>query len=66
MPHVTQIAVYPKDAAALLGIQVASGKKRLQRLRAALGKPARALVSIGEFCAATGLPEHEVRAALRA
>ena len=60
-----QIAVYPKDAASILGIRPESGRKRLQRLRAALGKPARALVSIGEFCAATGLPEAEVRAALR-
>jgi hypothetical protein len=37
----------------------------LQRIRRQLGKDARALVSVGEFCQFTGLPEHEVSAALR-
>jgi hypothetical protein len=59
-----QIVIYPKDAAAILGIRPESGRKRLARLRAKLNKPARALVSVEEFAAATGLPEHEIRAVL--
>ena len=43
-----------------------AGKRLLQRIRVQLGKPARALVSIQEFCAYTHLPEQEERAALSA
>jgi hypothetical protein len=59
-----QIVIYPKDVAAILGILPESGRKRLARLRAKLNKPARALVSVEEFAAATGLPEHEIRVVL--
>ena len=65
MTPTRQICIYPKDVAAIMGIKYASGKQRLRRLRETLGKGGRDKVSVGEFCAATGLPEHEVRAALR-
>ena len=61
----SRVVVHPKDVAQLRGTSYEAARKQLQRLRTVLGKPARALVSVAEFCAATGLPEHEVRAALR-
>ena len=59
-----QVCIYPKQAAALTGNGYQAGKLLLQRIRARLGKPTRALVSIKEFCSYTHLPEPEVRAAL--
>lgn len=59
-----QVCIYPKDAAQLTGTRYGTGKRLLQRIRAALGKPARAYVSVAEFCQYTGLPEAEVHAAL--
>ncbi|GAA3998498.1 hypothetical protein GCM10022408_06700 [Hymenobacter fastidiosus] len=41
-----------------------AGKRLLQRIRTQLRKPARAYVSVAEFCAYTSLPEAEVAAAL--
>ena len=66
MPLVSQLCIYPKNVAVLLGLSYEGGKKRLQRLRTAIGKTSREMISVSEFCAATGLLEHEVRAALRA
>lgn len=63
MPH--QVCVFPKDVASLTGHSYDGAKRLLQRLRRHLGKPAGSYVSIGEFCRFTGLPEHEVAAALR-
>ncbi|SDY86479.1 MULTISPECIES: hypothetical protein [Hymenobacter] len=60
----TQVCIYPKDAARLTGTQYTAGKRLLQRIRAALGKPAGSYVSVGEFCAYTRLPEPEVTAAI--
>ena len=60
----SQVCIYPKDAAQLTGTQYGTGKRLLQRIRAALRKPARAYVSVAEFCHYTGLPEAEVSAAL--
>lgn len=60
-----QVAIYPKQAASITGNGYEAGKRLLQRIRRQLGKDARALVSVGEFCKFTGLPEHEVSAALR-
>ena len=59
-----QVAIYPKQAAAVMGNSYEGGKRLLQRIRARLHKPAGSYVSVGEFCAFTGLPEHEVVAAL--
>ena len=42
-----------------------AARKRLHRIRVTHGKSARALVSVAEYCAATGLPEAEARAAPR-
>jgi len=59
-----QVCLYPKDVAQLTGTGYDAGKRLLQRIRTRLGKPARAYVSIAEFCQHTGLPEAEVHAAL--
>ncbi len=65
-PHtVPQIVIYPKEVAQLRGTGYDAGKRFLRRLRDKLGKPRDAAISVLEFCAATGLSEAEVRAALR-
>lgn len=61
-----QVVIYPKEAATLTGNSYEAGKRLLQRIRIRLGKDARTYVSLGEFCQYTGLPEHEVAAALDA
>ena len=66
VPIMSQVCIYPKEAAAVTGNGYQAGKRLLQRIRVQLGKPSRALVSIQEFCAYTHLPEQEVRAALSA
>ena len=60
----SQVCIYPKEAAAVTGNGYQAGKRLLQRIRVQLGKPSRASVSIQEFCVYTHLPEQEVRAAL--
>ena len=60
-----QIVIYPKEVAQLRGTGYDAGKRFLRRLRDKLGKPRDAAISVLEFCAATGLSETEVRAALR-
>ena len=62
----SQVCIYPKEAAVVTGNGYQAGKRLLQRIRVQLGKPSRALISIQEFCAYTHLPEQEVRAALNA
>ncbi|AII53863.1 hypothetical protein [Hymenobacter sp. APR13] len=59
-----QVCVFPKDVATLTGHSYDGAKRLLQRVRRHLGKPTGSYVSIGEFCRFTGLPEHEVAAAL--
>lgn len=59
-----QVCIYPKEAAQLTGTGYDAGKRLLQRIRTQLSKPARAYVSVAEFCAFTRLPEAEVKAAL--
>ena len=60
----SQVCIYPKEAARLTGTGYDAGKRLLQRIRVQLHKPARALVSVREFCAYTHLPEAEVQEAL--
>ena len=60
-----QVVIYPKEAAQLTGNGYEAGKRLLQRIRARFSKPAGSYVSVGEFCQYTGLPEHEVAAALK-
>lgn len=60
-----QIAIYPKQAAGLLGVSDSAAVRLFNRIRRATGKGRGTLVSVGEFCHITGLPEAEVRAALR-
>ena len=60
----SQVCLYPKDAARLTGTQYTTAKRLLQRIRTQLGKPVRAYVSVAECCAFTGLPLAEVSAAL--
>ncbi|MFD1469402.1 hypothetical protein ACFQ48_14315 [Hymenobacter caeli] len=59
-----QVAIHPKEAATITGNGYDAAKRLLQRVRARFGKPTGSYVSVGEFCAYTGLPEPEVRAAL--
>lgn len=59
-----QVCLYPKDVARLTGTGYDAGKRLLQRIRTRLHKPARAYVSVAEFCQYTSLPEAEVAAAL--
>ena len=63
-PKMHQVCLYPKDVAQLTGTGYDAGKRLLQRIRTKLRKPARAYVSVAEFCAYTSLPEAEVTAAL--
>ena len=60
-----QVVIYPKEAATITGHSYQASKRLFQRIRARFKKPARSLVSVGEFCAYTGLPQHEVAAALQ-
>ncbi len=59
-----QICIYPKEVAQLTGTKYSTAKVLLQRIRRELGKPARAFVSVAEFCQFTHLPEAEVSRAL--
>jgi len=58
------ISLCAKDVASLLNVSLDTGKRHLQRVRAHLGKPARGVVTIAEFCHYYQLDEAEVRAAL--
>ena len=59
-----QVCIHPKEVAQLTGTKYGTAKVLLQRIRAELNKPARAYVSVAEFCQYTRLPEAEVAAAL--
>ena len=60
----SQVCIYPKEAAAVTGNGYQAGKRLLQRIRKHFDKPARAYVSVTEFCQFTHLPEAEVSRAL--
>ena len=59
-----QVCIYPKEVAQLTGTKYETAKTLLQRIRKELNKPARACVSVAEFCQFTHLPEAEVYRAL--
>ena len=59
-----QVCIYPKEAAQLTGTKYSTAKVLLQRIRKHFDKPARAYVSVAEFCQFTHLPEAEVSRAL--
>ena len=59
-----QVCICPKEAAQLTGSKYSTAKALLQRIRRANGKPARAYVSVAEFCQFTHLSEAEVSRAL--
>ena len=61
-----QVCIYPKEMAQLIGTKYSTAKVLLQRIRRELNKPARAYVSVAEFCQYTHLPEAEVSRALNA
>ena len=54
------IHIHPKEVAQLTGIKYGTAKVLLQRIRAEPNKPARAYVSVAEFCQCTYLPEEKV------
>ena len=57
VPNMSQVCIYPKEAAAVTGNGYQAGKRLLQRIRKHFDKPARAYVSVTEFCQFTHLPE---------
>ena len=59
-----QVCIHPKEVAQLTGTKYGTAKVLLQRIRAELTEPARACVSVAEFCQYTHLPEEEVSRAL--
>ena len=59
-----RICIYPKDVAQLTGRSYDAAKRLVRRAREAAGKPARALVSVQDFCQFTGLDVVEVSRAL--
>ena len=59
-----QVCICPKEAAQLTGTKYSTAKVLLQRIRKHFAKPARAYVSVAEFCQFTHLPEAEVSRAL--
>jgi hypothetical protein len=59
-----QVCICPKEAAQLTGTKYSTAKVLLQRIRKHFDKPARAYVSVTEFCQFTHLPEEEVSRAL--
>ncbi len=59
-----QVCICPKEAAQLTGTKYSTAKVLLQRIRKHFDKPARAYVSVAEFCQFTHLPEAEVSRAL--
>lgn len=61
-----QVCIYPKEVAQLTGTKYSTAKVPLQRIRRELNKPARAYVSVAEFCQYTHLPKAEVSRALNA
>ena len=62
----SQVCICPKEAAQLTGTTNDTAKVLLQRIRRELNKPARAYISVAEFCQFTHLPEAEVSRALNA
>jgi len=62
----SQVCICPKEAAQLTGTTYDTAKVLLQRIRRELNKPARAYISVAEFCQFTHLPEAEVSRALNA
>ena len=59
-----QVCICPKEAAQLTGTKYSTTEVLLQRIRKHFAKPARAYVSVAEFCQFTPLPEAEVSRAL--
>ena len=51
-----QVCICPKEAAQLTGTKYSTAKVLLQRIRKHFDKPARAYVSVAEFCQFTHLP----------
>ncbi|MBT1688111.1 hypothetical protein [Dawidia soli] len=55
-----RVVIYSKDIEVITGRSGRYARKVMTRIRRALGKQRHQLVSLGEFCAYTGLPEDEV------
>lgn len=60
-----QVIIRAKEAAALTGNTYGAGRLLLARIRKKFQKATGSYVSIGEFCAYTGLPRVEVAKALK-
>ena len=59
-----RIVIYSKDIEVITGRSGRYARKVMARIRKQFGKDKHQLISVGEFCAYTGLPEPEVMAHL--
>jgi hypothetical protein len=59
-----RVVIYSKDIELITGRSGRYARKIMAKMRKELGKEKHQLISLGEFCAYTGLPEHEVLAYL--
>jgi len=55
-----RIVIYAKDIEIITGRSPRYARKVMSNVRKGLGKQRHQLVSVTEFCAYIGLPEHEV------
>ncbi|MGX5819217.1 hypothetical protein ACWKWU_13525 [Chitinophaga lutea] len=60
-----RIVIYPRDVEILMGKCDRSSRELLRQIKAVLGKPRNAVVTLREFCYFTGMDEEEVREELR-
>ena len=54
------IVMYAKDVARVIGKSERTARELMKDIRKVLGKDRHHLISLGEFCKYTGLPEEEV------
>jgi hypothetical protein len=58
--EIKRIVIYSKDIEMITGRSGRSARKMMATIRKRLGKQKHQLISLGEFCDYTGLPENEV------
>lgn len=60
-----RIVIHSSDVAILMGIHNRTARRLLNKIRKKLEKEMNEPVSVGQFCIYTGLPENEVRKAMK-
>jgi hypothetical protein len=58
--EIKPLAIYTKDVQRIIGKTDRSARHLMTAIRRRLGKEKHHLISVGEFCDYTGLPENEV------